>query len=129
MTLPINERLNIYGNVAIIRRMEQHREKDGMDVAIDFFFGAIVGVLAGSGVYFVLKQMIQFGSGYAYWIFLFAGIAILGSLTALFRNRVRKKPKTGSLLAPTGECIAIRTQVLLWIIFVLGCVSLVGLGL
>jgi hypothetical protein len=104
--------------------MEQQREKDGIDILIDFFFGAAVGVLVGGGVYFILRQWIPFTSGYAFGIFLFAGVAISGSLTALFRNRVRKKPKRESLLAPVGERIATGTQAILWIIFVLGCVSL-----
>ncbi len=112
-----------------MRCMEQQREKDGVDVAIDFFFGAIIGVLAGGGIYFFLRQWIQFTSGYALWIFLFAGIAISGSLTALFRNRVRKKPKRESLLAPVGERIATGTQALLWSIFALGLVLLAALGL
>ena len=111
-----------------MRCMEEQRKKDGIDIAVDFFFGAIIGVLAGSIIYFVLKQWIHFTSGFAFWIFLFAGIAISGSLTALFRNRVRKKPKRESLLAPVGERIATKTQALLWGIFVLGCISLAGLG-
>jgi hypothetical protein len=112
----------------IMQCMEQ-REKDGVDVAIDFFLGAIVGVLVGSGLYFLLRQWIQFTSGYALGIFLLAGIAISGSLTALFRNRVRKKPKRESLLAPVGERIATKTQALLWGIFALGLLLLAALGL
>ena len=107
--------------------MKQQHEKDVIDVTIDFFFGAIVGILAGGGIYFVLRQWIPFASGYACGIFLFAGIAISGSLTALFRNRIRKKPKRESLLAPVGERIATGTQAVLWIVFVLGCVSLAAL--
>lgn len=109
--------------------MEQQREKDGVDIAIDFFFGAIIGVLVGSIIYFILRQWIQFTSGLAFWIFMFAGLAISGALTALFRNRVRKKPKRESLLAPVGERIATKTQALLWVIFGLGLALLGALGL
>jgi hypothetical protein len=129
MTFSPTRGLTFFEMQLIIRCMEQQREKDGVDVAIDFFFGAIIGVLLGGIVYIVLRQWVQFTSGFALWIFLFAGLAISGSLTALFRNRVRKKPKRESLLAPVNERIASGTQILLWCIFVLGCISLAGLGL
>ena len=106
--------------------MEQQREKDGIDVSIDFFLGAFVGVLVGCGMYFALKQWIPF-AGQAFWIFLFGGFAIAGSLTALLRNRIKKKPKKGMLIAPVGECLSMGSKVVLWIILALGCFSFVGL--
>jgi len=107
--------------------MEQQREKDVVDVVIDFFLGALVGALVGLGIYFGLKQAVHLSSAYAIWIFLLAGIMIAGSLTALFKNRVRRKPKKESLLAPVGECLSLTSEVVLWIIFVLGCASLIAL--
>ena len=107
--------------------MEQLREKDGIDVGIDFFLGAIVGVLVGSVLYFALRQWAPFASGMAIWIFLFGGFAIGGSLTGLLRNRVRKKPKKGLMIAPTNECLSLSAKIVLWVVLALGCLSFVGL--
>ena len=105
--------------------MADTKQKDALDTAIDFFFGAVFAdVVYGLGL---LRN-----SGHNGWlwrwdtvlIILFAITMIAGSLAALFRNQFWSKYETYSVIPPMEETVSRTAKVVLWTLFALGCASL-----
>jgi len=108
---------------SILTHMPPSNQKDWLDIAIDFFFGALFAdVVYGLGI---LR-----GNPSWHWrlntflIVLFAVTMIAGSLAALFRNQFWAKYETYSVIPPMEESVSKRAKIILWTLFALGCVSL-----
>jgi hypothetical protein len=104
-------------------------QKDWLDIAIDFFFGAVFAdFVIGFGL---LRE-----SGSSGWLWrwdtvgivLFAITSIAGSLAALYRNQFWSRYETNSIIPPMEESVSKRGKIVLWTIFALGCGSLVLLA-
>ena len=100
-------------------------QKDWLDIAIDFFFGALFAdIVVGFGL---LR-----GSGRAGWLWrwdtvglvLFAITAIAGSLAALYRNQFWSRYEGRPILPPMDETVSRPAKIVLWSLFALGCASL-----
>jgi hypothetical protein len=106
--------------------MAPPRQKDWLDIAIDFFFGAVFadflvafGFLRAAGRRFNLHW-----EWHTFWICLLATTLIAGSLAALYRNQFWSNYDTYSIIPPMEESVAKRSKIILWIVFSLGCASL-----
>ena len=104
--------------------MTYSREKDWLDVAVDFFYGAILND-------FLWLALIRFPprGRHPLWelhfqregwcLYFLSGALMGGALLALFRYRWSEP----SLLPPIGEHLSGAKRIALWTIFALGCSS------
>jgi high-affinity Fe2+/Pb2+ permease len=106
--------------------MSEPRQKDALDIAIDFFFGA-----AFADVVIALAFLRASGRGInlhwewqTFWICLLAATLIAGSLAALYRNDFWSNYQTYSVIPPMEESVSKRSRILLWMLFAIGCASL-----
>jgi hypothetical protein len=102
------------------------KQKDVVDIAIDFFFGALAADLAVT-LFFSRDSQIFYNAhwrGNAVWICLLAATLIFGSLAALFRNQFWSNYETYSNLPPMEEAVSPQAKVILWMLFAMGCASL-----
>jgi hypothetical protein len=105
--------------------MPPNRQKDGLDVAIDFFFGALfadgvfaLGFWRASGRYYNVHW-----EWHTFWICLLAVTLIASSMAALFRTQFWARYETYSIIPPMEESVSRRSKIILWILFGLGCAS------
>jgi len=100
-------------------------QKDWLDLAIDFFFGAVF-----ADVVYGLAFLRDSGRSGWLWqsdtalIILFAITMIAGSLAALFRNQFWAKYETYSIIPPSEETVSKPAKIFFGILFTLGCASL-----
>jgi len=98
-------------------------QKDWLDIAIDFFFGAAFvdfWIVVG----FLRAAKLSAFAWHPFWNCLVAATCIAGSLAALYRNQFWAKYETYSILPPMEESVSSRGKIVLWTIFGLGCASL-----
>jgi hypothetical protein len=105
--------------------MSEPRQKDVLDIVIDFFFGALAG---GVGVAaFFSRRSQQFydahWQGSTIWISLLGATLISGSLAALYRNQFWSSVETYSVIPPMEETVSKTAKIILWILFAIGCGS------
>ena len=104
-------------------RMPPPRQKDGLDVAIDFFFGALFAdVVVALGFLRGHRWNWQWQWS-TLWICLLAATLTAGPLAALFRNQFWARYETYSVIPPMEESVSRRSKIILWILFGLGCAS------
>jgi hypothetical protein len=105
--------------------MPEPKQKDWFDIAIDFFFGALISDV-------VYGLAVLRGGGRSGWlwrwdtvsIILFAITLIAGSLAALFRNQFWSHYETYSIIPPMEETVSKPAKIILWLLFAIGCASL-----
>lgn len=102
--------------------MSQPPPKDWLDIAIDFFFGALFGIFSVIGVIFHSGDMAAL-HGTTWLVFLLSASLICGSLAALARDLFWSKYETYTVIPPIKDSVSKRRQTILWIVFALGCAS------
>ena len=106
--------------------MGEPRRKDAFDIAIDFFFGALLGD-AMVGLFFSRRVQrfynIDFHTS-TVLICLLAATLIFGSLAALYRNQFWSRYESYSIIPPQEETVSRPAKIMLWTLFTLGCASL-----
>jgi len=102
------------------------RQKDWLDLVVDFFFGAAfvdfwigLGFLRASGYHLNIHWEWR-----TLYLSLLSATLIAGSLAALFRNHFWGSYDTYSVIPPMEESVSRKSKLILWILFALGCVSL-----
>jgi hypothetical protein len=106
--------------------MAEPKQKDGLDIAIDFFFGAVAGDLAVAAFFSRRCQQfyqINFHTS-TVLICLLAATLIFGSLAALYRNQFWSRCESYSIIPPMEETVSRAAKSILWMLFALGCASL-----
>jgi hypothetical protein len=106
--------------------MSEPRQKDSLDVAIDFFFGAaFADVVIALAFLRAGGRWINLHWEWAtFWICMLAATLIAGSLAALYRNDFWSNYQTYSIIPPMEESVSKRSRILLWMLFAIGCASL-----
>lgn len=110
--------------------MAEPKQKDAVDIAIDFFFGAVLGNLLAIGTFSPrFRQTCRFffniqWSSNDVLISIFAATLICGSLAALFRNDFWGAYSSYRQIPPMEETVSREAKVILWMLFAVGCASL-----
>jgi hypothetical protein len=100
--------------------------KSSLNIAIDFFFGALGGdVVVAIGFLRAMRQNYYIDSAWAtFAVLILSATLIGGSLAALYRNQFWSSLETYSILPPMEERLSTKSKMVLWSLFGLGCASL-----
>jgi hypothetical protein len=104
----------------------QPRQKDWLDIVVDFFFGAVfcdiwIAVCFARGA---ARAFDYRGDSFTFGIIMLAGALIAGSLAALYRDQFWSNWETYKVIPPMEESVAKWNKAILWSLFALGWLSL-----
>ncbi len=99
-------------------------QKDWLDIAIDFFFGAAFFDVLLLGAYFRANGRWYNLSWGSFELCLLAATCIAGSLAALYRNQFWSRWEHHQVIPPMEESVSRAGRIILWSIFAVGCGAL-----